>query len=147
MLSNLIFIQKSASNWINPKIEPSILVPKAEQHDPFVRKQRLSVIASRIIEGLCTHNTFYEYFHDNVVSFFSYIPLRRLTLMMQLLTTTLYPGLWSVFDNACIHYSEEICEFVHSYGYQGFFFFINPIYISVCSSKPVVNCIQEVNYI
>ncbi|RXW14516.1 hypothetical protein EST38_g11337 [Candolleomyces aberdarensis] len=84
---------------------------RAEQHDPFVRKRRFSmcaamalnegIIASRVIKGSFTHNSFYEYLRDDVLP-----------------TTTPYPGPRSVLilDNARIHHSEEIRELVHSFG-------------------------------
>ena len=50
---------------------------RVEQHDPFVRKRRYSmlaglvldegIIASRVIEGSFTHDTFLEYLHNDLV--------------------------------------------------------------------------------
>lgn len=50
---------------------------RVEQHDPFVRKRRYSmigalvldegIIAARVLEGSFRHNTFYEYLRDDVV--------------------------------------------------------------------------------
>ena len=52
---------------------------RAEQHDPFVRKRRYSmlaglvldegIIASRVLEGSFTHDTFLEYLQDDLVCF------------------------------------------------------------------------------
>ena len=52
---------------------------RAEQHDPFVRKCRYSmlaglvldegIIASRVLEGSFTHDTFLEYLQDDLVCF------------------------------------------------------------------------------
>ena len=49
-----------------------------EQHDPFVRKQQFlmiaaltldeGIIAARVLEGSFTHDTFFEYLRDDVVS-------------------------------------------------------------------------------
>lgn len=51
---------------------------RAEQHNPFVRKRRLSmvagvaldegIIAARVVEGSFTRQTFFEYLQDDVVS-------------------------------------------------------------------------------
>ena len=50
---------------------------RVEQHDPFVRKRRYSmlaglaldegIIASRVVEGSFTHDTFLEYLRDDLV--------------------------------------------------------------------------------
>ena len=50
-----------------------------EQHDPFVRKRRYSmiaalaldegVVAARVLEGSFTHDTFFEYLRDDVVCY------------------------------------------------------------------------------
>jgi hypothetical protein len=52
---------------------------RAEQHAPFVHKHRYSmivalvfdegIVASRVLEGSFTHETFLEYLHDDVVGF------------------------------------------------------------------------------
>lgn len=52
---------------------------RAEQHAPFVRKRRYSmivalvldegIVASRVLEGSFTHETFLEYLRDDVVGF------------------------------------------------------------------------------
>ncbi|KAI0039068.1 hypothetical protein FA95DRAFT_1504689 [Auriscalpium vulgare] len=52
---------------------------RAERHYPFVRKRRLSmvatlalnrgIIASRVVEGSLNHELFYEYLRDDVVSY------------------------------------------------------------------------------
>jgi hypothetical protein len=52
---------------------------RAEQHAPFVRKRQYSIIASlaldegiiasRVLEGSFTHETFLEYLRDDVVGF------------------------------------------------------------------------------
>jgi len=54
---------------------------RVEQHDPFVRKRRLSmlaamaldkgIIAARVLEGSFTHQTFYEFLRDDLVCFLS----------------------------------------------------------------------------
>ncbi|KAG1871475.1 hypothetical protein F4604DRAFT_1495273, partial [Suillus subluteus] len=51
-----------------------------EQHDPFVCKRHLSmlaamaldqgIIAARVVEGLFTHQTFYEFLCDDLIGFF-----------------------------------------------------------------------------
>lgn len=56
----------------------SVLGTRVEKHDPFVRKRRLSmvaamsldegIIATRVVEGSFTHQTFKEYLRDDVVS-------------------------------------------------------------------------------
>ena len=58
---------------------------RAEQHDPFVRKRRYSmlaglaldegIIASRVLEGSFTHDTFLEYLRDDLVCFFFILSL------------------------------------------------------------------------
>ncbi|KAG1752780.1 hypothetical protein EDB19DRAFT_1584730, partial [Suillus lakei] len=50
-----------------------------EQHNPFVRKQCLSmlaamtldqgIMAARVVEGLFMHQTFYKFLHDDLVGF------------------------------------------------------------------------------
>ncbi|KAG1844915.1 hypothetical protein C8R48DRAFT_566237, partial [Suillus tomentosus] len=57
---------------------------RVEQHDPFVCKRCLSmlaamaldwgIIAARVVEGSFTHQTFYEFLHDDLEGF-SYVKL------------------------------------------------------------------------
>jgi hypothetical protein len=58
---------------------------QVEQHDPFVRKWRYSmlaglvldegIISSMVLEGLFTHDTFLEYLQDYLVDSFFFLSL------------------------------------------------------------------------
>ncbi|KAH7919551.1 hypothetical protein BV22DRAFT_1022786, partial [Leucogyrophana mollusca] len=84
---------------------------RVEQHQPFVRKRRFTmvaalaldegIVAAKVIEGSLNRDTFLEFLRDDV------LPI-----------TTPYPGPRSVLvmDNARIHHAEEINELVHGYG-------------------------------
>ena len=100
---------------------------RVEQHAPFVRKRRYSmlaalaldegIIASRVLEGSFTNDTFLEYLRDDLVCRFLSNTLQYLNVA-QLPLTTPFPGPQSVLllDNARIHHSEEVTNLVHSYG-------------------------------
>jgi transposase len=100
---------------------------RVEQHDPFVRKRRYSmlaglvldegIISSRVLEGSFTHDTFLEYLRDDLVGSFFHLSLLA-TDIFQLPLTTPFPGPRSVLllDNARIHHSEEVTNLVQSFG-------------------------------
>ena len=100
---------------------------RVAQHGPFVWKRRYSmlagmvldegIIASRVLEGSFTNDTFLEYLRNDLVHRFLSNTLQYLNLT-QLPLTTPFPGPRSVLllDNAQIHHSEEVTDLVHSYG-------------------------------
>jgi transposase len=102
---------------------------RAEQHNPFVRKRRLSmvagmaldegIVAARVVEGSFTKQTFMEYLRDDVVrDALNIHPLYLTNPTIKLPMTTPYPGPRSVLimDNARIHHSPEIDDLVRGYG-------------------------------
>jgi transposase len=64
---------------------------RVEHYAPFVRKRRYSmiaalaldegIVASRVLEGSFTHDTFIEYLRDDVVCFANFILYQELTLL------------------------------------------------------------------
>lgn len=75
---------------------------RVEQHDPFIRQRRYSmiaalaldegIIASRVLEGSFHHDTFLEYLRDDVVSIQSmlcYSVVSRLILLCYVYTSSL----------------------------------------------------------
>jgi len=103
---------------------------RVEQHDPFVRKRRLSmvaalaldegIVAAKVVEDSFHRETFMEYLHDDVVSaiIIIFYILVDILWKTQLPMTNPYPGARSVIvmDNARIHHAQEIEDLIYSYG-------------------------------
>jgi transposase len=78
---------------------------RAEQHAPFVRKRRYSmiaalaldegIVASRVLEGSFTHDTFMEYLRDDVVCFSNFILYRKMAKIDPLLASHYNTIPWS----------------------------------------------------
>ena len=106
----------------------AVLSGRVEKHNPFVRKRRLSmlaamaldegIIASRVVEGSFTRESFLEYLRDDLVSS---LFIRGIYLIMHcyyLPLTTPFPSPRSVLvlDNAKIHHSDEVIQLAEGYG-------------------------------
>lgn len=83
------------------------------------------IVASCVVEGLFTRETFLEYLHDSVASivpfhfFYLIYHSHQHSYQMPLTTPDLGPCSIILIDNAHIHHGEDIEDLIHGFGMWG----------------------------